>query len=104
MPVWQSEGIAGGVLHTGGNCMSAIGDRPAFPVSATTVQQGVSLRDWLAAMALQGVVAKGLEVIGDRLVGEAERNLMMARRAYSLADAMLQVANESPPARPARTK
>jgi hypothetical protein len=45
-------------------------------------------------MALQGLVAKGLEVMGDRVVSEAERNLMMARRAYGLADAMLTVGSE----------
>jgi hypothetical protein len=46
-------------------------------------------------MALQGVVAKGLDVIGDRMVTESERNVLMARRAYALADAMLIAGQES---------
>jgi hypothetical protein len=75
--------------------MSTLGDRPAFPVPSTAVQSGISLRDWMATMALQGVVAKGLDVIGDRVVSESERNLLIARRAYALADAMLQVAGET---------
>jgi hypothetical protein len=75
--------------------MSSLGDRPAFPVPSTAVHQGVSVRDWMATMALQGVISKGLDVIGDRLVTESERYLIMARRAYALADAMLKVANES---------
>ncbi len=74
--------------------MSALGDRPAFPVTASAIEHGVTVRDWLAAMALQGVVSKGLDVIGDRMVSESERNMMMARRAYALADAMLAAANE----------
>lgn len=68
-------------------------DRPAFPVPSTATHPGVSIRDWFAAQALQGVVAKGLDVIGDRVVSEHDRNLMLARRAYALADAMLTVAD-----------
>jgi hypothetical protein len=78
--------------------MSAIADRPAFPVTASAVDHGVSRRDWLAAMALQGVVSKGLDVIGDRMISDSERNEMMARRAYALADAMLAVSSETTPA------
>jgi hypothetical protein len=74
--------------------MSVYGNRSAFPVGATAVEQGVSQRDWFAAMALQGLVAKGMEVIGDRVVTESERNLLLARRAYGLADAMLTVGSE----------
>ena len=74
--------------------MLNFGDRPAFPVPSNASQQGVSVRDWLAAIALQGVVTKGLDVIGDRVVTEKERNLMLARHAYGLADAMLTVIEE----------
>jgi hypothetical protein len=72
--------------------MSTFGERPAFPVQATSLEHGITIRDWFAAMALQGVVAKGLDVIGDRVVSEQDRNLMLARRAYGLADAMLSLA------------
>lgn len=75
--------------------MSAAANRPAFPVPSASIAQGVTARDWFAAMALSGVVAKGLDVIGDRVVSETERNMMMARRAYALADAMLVAAVET---------
>lgn len=77
--------------------MQDLANSPAFPVPSASMAKGVSYRDWLATAALQGIVAKGLDVIGDRVVSEAERNLIMARKAYGLADAMLQVAAESPP-------
>ena len=63
---------------------------PAFPVPQGATALGVTQRDWFAACALQGVVAKGLDVIGDRVVSESERNLLLAERAYALADAMVQ--------------
>lgn len=75
--------------------MSDLGSRPAFPVSASSVENGVSVRDWFAAVALQGVAAKGLEVMGDRVVSEDERNMMVAERAYALADAMLHVGRKT---------
>ena len=75
--------------------MSVAGSVPAFPVPPSAASPGVTRRDWFAAMALQGVVAKGLDVIGDRVVSEDERNLMMARRAYALADSMLQASGEA---------
>jgi hypothetical protein len=53
-------------------------------------------------MALQGIVAKGLDVIGDRLVTESERNVMMARRAFALADAMLAASGEPTEGSPKR--
>jgi hypothetical protein len=70
--------------------MRDLSNQPAFPVPSGAITSGVSRRDWFAAMALQGVVSKGLEVMGDRVVTEQERHLMMARRAFSLADAMLE--------------
>ncbi|MCA9168611.1 MAG: hypothetical protein KDB23_13140 [Planctomycetales bacterium] len=75
--------------------MPTAADRAAFPLPANATQQGVTVRDWFAAMALQGLVAKGLEVMGDRVVSEQERNLIMARRAYALADAMLIAVGET---------
>lgn len=72
------------------------GNSPAFPVPSSSMAKGVSYRDWLATAALQGIVAKGLDVIGDRVVSETERNLIMARKAYGLADAMLQAGQEQP--------
>lgn len=68
--------------------------QPAFPVPSNAVTMGVTRRDWFAAMALQGVVSKGLDVIGDRVVSEQERYLMMARKAYALADAMVEAGKQ----------
>ena len=68
-----------------------------FPVAATAIEEGVRLRDWLAAMALPGIMSKGLEVFGDRVVSESERDLMMARHAYAMADAMLIASTEERP-------
>ncbi len=74
--------------------MSVSSDRPAFPVAASSVEKGVTVREWLASSAMQGIVANGLEVMGDRVVTESERFDIMARRAYALADAMVRVGNE----------
>lgn len=67
----------------------------AFPVPPAATSRGVTQRDWFAAAAMQGVVTKGLEVIGDRVVSEKDRYLLMARRAYAIADAMLQARSET---------
>ena len=47
-------------------------------------------RDWFAAMALQGLAAKGLEVSGDRVLSDEEKADRLAVRAYQLADAMVR--------------
>lgn len=48
------------------------------------------MRDWFAAMAMQGLVAKGLEVRGDRVLSDDEKATEMATRAYRLANAMIR--------------
>ena len=82
------------VFFREGQKMSDAGKRPAFPIPSGTIEKGVSVRDWLAVMALQGVVSKGLEVMGDRVLTEEDRNKLMARRAYGLADAMIEISAE----------
>ena len=74
--------------------MSAYGNLPAYPVPANAPTEGVSRRDWFAAMALSGVITKGLEIMGDRVVSEQERTMMLARKAYAFADAMVQLSEE----------
>ena len=74
--------------------MSDLGNLPAFPVPTGAIEQGVSRRDWFAIQALQGVVSKGLEVTGDRVLSEEDRSMLLARRAYGIADAMLQISSE----------
>ncbi len=64
---------------------------PAFPVPSGALQTGVCFRDWMAAVALQGLTAKGIEVTADRFMTMKEREEELAVRAYGLADAMLAV-------------
>jgi hypothetical protein len=78
--------------------MSQDADCPAFPVPSAAIAMGVSRRDWFAAMALQGIVIKGLEVMSDRVVTIFERDLIMAQRAYALADAMVMASDPEPEA------
>jgi hypothetical protein len=62
---------------------------PAFPIVATTgdprdgvyCANGLSIRDWFAGMALQGIASR---LPWDSDEGEA------AKQAYALADAMIQ--------------
>lgn len=50
----------------------------AFPVPELNLDVGMSLRDWLAGLAMQGIVAHS---------GDAPAAI--GRRAYLIADAML---------------
>ena len=80
---------------------------PAFPVPPSAVHTGVSMRDWFAASALQGIIAKGLEVRGDRALTQDDKDAEMVRRAYNMADQMLIYGHPEPKAaatpRPAAT-
>jgi hypothetical protein len=61
---------------------------PAFPVSGEWSQikeRGMTLRDYFAAKALQGIIAS--ERLGDEEFATAD---MYARDAYRYADAMLK--------------
>ena len=64
--------------------MSATFDgNPAFPVPVLSEHPsfyGMSLRDYFAAMALQGICASSPAIV----------NAEIAREAYQLADAMLK--------------
>ena len=57
----------------------------AFPNPNNTDQAGMSLRDYIAVASLQGMVAND---------GYSKNPWQLARYAYSLADAMLEVKNE----------
>lgn len=66
---------------------------PAFPCDRSRVESlsivreqfpGMSLRDWFAGMALQGLVANGSE----------SRTLVVVGEAYAFADAMLAERNK----------
>lgn len=71
--------------------VAEFGRQPTFPIPGGIQAIGVNQRDWLAAVALQGIAAKGLEVQADRAMTQVERDIEMANRAYALADAMLTV-------------
>lgn len=79
------------IRHSKANPMQDPSLRPAFPVPSDATHAGVSCRDWFAAVALQGIAARGLEVFGDRVISEDEKNTIMATRAYAMADAMIAV-------------
>jgi hypothetical protein len=67
---------------------------PLYPSNENTRHPGVTIYDWLAGVALQGLVTKGMKVQADRAMTEDEKDQEMARRAYKLADAMLLVRSE----------
>ncbi len=53
----------------------------AFPVGGVMQGDGMSLRDWYAGMALQGLIAHGIGDKTDQIVAEV---------SYMVADAMLK--------------
>ena len=83
--------------------INEFGRLPVFPLPTGIQAVGVTQRDWLATLALQGMAAKGLEVQADRAMSQVERDLEMARRAYGLADAMLTVRAQKPKPQPAKS-
>ncbi|MCA9218167.1 MAG: hypothetical protein KDB27_34095 [Planctomycetales bacterium] len=75
--------------------VNEIGRLPTFPLANEIQAIGITQRDWVATLALQGIAAKGLEVKADRAMTQEERDIEMARRSYALADAMLTVRAET---------
>ena len=72
---------------------------PAFP-SPNCTADGMSLRDWFAGMAMQGLLAKDFEAIdGNEPVELTERGTLNAYAmfAYKLADTMLAERAERTP-------
>jgi hypothetical protein len=67
--------------------MSEIRDEPAFPTNTSTVQYGMTLRDYFAAKAMQGLLADS----DNNLNNFAE----LPRLAYQIADGMLIVRAEN---------
>lgn len=62
---------------------------PAFPVATAYQTEGMSLRDYFAAVALNGMIANPVRYgYFDKLVDLDEAN-RAAERAYEFADAML---------------
>ena len=86
------------------NANSNPAEAPAFPVPPAASSKGVTIRDWIAGMALQGLVSKGLEVRGDRVLSTTEKSREFAIRAYSLADAMLAARDGLPLEEPVKSE
>ena len=53
-------------------------DIPAFPINAMTTNKGITLRDYFASKAMQGILYEGLEPV------------KTAKHAYEMADAMMK--------------
>ncbi len=70
---------------------------PFYPVPAGARAPGISMYDWLAAMAMQGLINHGMKVQADRAYTVAEKDAEMAQRAYQMAAAMMQVRGEVGP-------
>jgi uncharacterized membrane protein YukC len=64
---------------------------PFYPVPTGSASTGISYYDWIAAVALQALATKGVDVKADRAMSDEDRDLELATRAYKLADAMLRV-------------
>ena len=68
---------------------------PLYPVPAGAKTPGITVYDWLAAIAMQGLVTHGVAVKADRAMTQEDKDLDVAQRAYNLANAMLRVRAES---------
>jgi hypothetical protein len=62
---------------------------PVYPVPVGSTSVGISHYDWIAAVALLGLVTRGSEVKADRAMTDEERDLELATCAYRMADAMM---------------
>lgn len=60
---------------------------PAFPVPANQEYSGMTLRDWFAGMAMQGLLAANAQC--HDAVTDKNVDAVIAREAYLSADAML---------------
>ncbi len=61
-----------------------------YPVPIGATSPGISHFDWLAAVALQGLITHGMEVQADRAMTEEDKDREMAERAYRMANEMLK--------------
>ncbi len=66
----------------------------AYPVPVGSRHPGITAYDWLAAMAMQGLITHGMEIRADRAMSEDDKDNEIARRAYKIADAMLRTRSQ----------
>ncbi len=63
---------------------------PVFPAAMGSAEKGITLRQYYAASALQGLVAHGLEVRSDKVMTDEEKENVLAGRAFRMADALIR--------------
>ena len=63
---------------------------PAFPAAMGSADKGITLRQYYASMALQGLVAHGIEVRSDKVMTDEDKQNVLAGRAFRMADAMIR--------------
>lgn len=63
---------------------------PMFPAPVGARSPGISIYDYVAAVAMQGLLTHGMKINADRAMTEAEMDQQMAERAYRIAGAMLR--------------
>ncbi len=64
--------------------------QPLFPPPVGAKSPGISINDWLAAMAMQGLINHGMKISADRALTEDEKDDQLAERAYKIAGAMMR--------------
>lgn len=67
-----------------------------FPSPPGTAHTGITVHDYLAALAMQALLTKGIEVQADRAMTQQQKDDLITTRAYELADAMLRARNKVP--------
>lgn len=75
--------------------------RSAFPLPDGALvegREGMSLRDWFAGMAVQGMMTNVCGILGEQFSPYAKGpcNAEITARAYAVADAMLKTREISP--------
>lgn len=76
--------------------MSGVNDGgPAFPAEGPSAGQfenhGMTLRDYFAAKAVQGLIAVIFKDVAQKYIDKTDRiNPLFAKTAYEVADAMLE--------------
>ncbi len=68
---------------------------PLYPVPAGASATGITMYDWLAAVAMQGLMMHGMKIQADRAMTEEEKDDEMAERSYRMAAAMLRTRVEA---------
>jgi hypothetical protein len=59
--------------------------KPAFPPNLSSPESGMTLREWYAGMAMQGLIARG-----DHDIHKVKGVGSLAKHAFEFADAMIK--------------